>query len=64
MGLERGVRRLLSERAKEMAGVEEFTLKLRVDGTLEVGVAVPPLKSCLRSHRNPGRLPASLFVDE
>lgn len=36
-GLERGLQRLLSERAKELAGVAEFTLKLRVDGSLEGG---------------------------
>jgi hypothetical protein len=36
-GLERGLQRLLSERAKELAGAAEFTVKLRVDGTLEPG---------------------------
>jgi hypothetical protein len=36
-GLERALRQLLSERAKDLAGSAEFTLKLRVDGTLERG---------------------------
>jgi len=36
-GLERGLQRLLSERAKELAGAAQFTVKLRVDGTLEPG---------------------------
>ena len=35
--LERGLQQLLSERAKELAGAAQFTVKLRVDGTLESG---------------------------
>jgi len=36
-GLERGLRQLLSEHARELAGCAEFAVRLRVDGTLEPG---------------------------